>query len=174
MCYTCVSQMERLNSGTRMDKFKTKFEEETTRKVFTLLRQPSRKKRNRTKSKHCQKWDVKCQISNVNKIKLFSERFCFSFCRCHEHTSCLSFFPHRQTFGLNFSLHRKCINRDKTGFATIQRKLQLKRFSTNQHEYHPCHSLNYITFYASSHPKKFQISNFSTSKLSPHLVYLHM
>ena len=44
------------------------------------------------------------------------------------HTSYLSFFLYRQNFGLNFSPHRKCVYWDKTGFATIRRKLQLNRF----------------------------------------------
>ena len=42
----------------------------------------------------------------------------------HDHTLYLSFFLHGQNFGLNFSPHKKCANRDKTGFATKQRKFQ--------------------------------------------------
>ena len=45
-----------------------------------------------------------------------------------KYTSYLTFFLQRQNFGLNFSPHRKCVNWDKTGFATIQRKLQQNRF----------------------------------------------
>ena len=38
------------------------------------------------------------------------------------------FFFHGQNFGLNFSPNRKCVNRDKTGCATKQRKFQKNRF----------------------------------------------
>ena len=34
----------------------------------------------------------------------------------YDHTLYLSFFLHGQNFGLNFSPHRKCVNRDKTVF----------------------------------------------------------
>ena len=37
-------------------------------------------------------------------------------------------FLHEQNFGPTLSPHRKCVNRDKTGFATKQRKLHLNRF----------------------------------------------
>ena len=44
------------------------------------------------------------------------------------HTWYLSFFLHGQHFNRTLSPHRKCVNCDKTGFATKQRKLQQNRF----------------------------------------------
>ena len=43
------------------------------------------------------------------------------------HTWYLSFFLNGQHFGCNLSPHRKCVNRDKTGFATKLRKLKQNR-----------------------------------------------
>ena len=103
----------------------------------------------------------------------------------NDHTSYLSFFLRGQNFGLNFSPHRKCVNRDKISFATKQRKLQLNRSCNKlaQIPYMPRqNSVNYIVFY-SIHLQFLHIQNFftymlyidfSTSKIFPHLRYLHI
>ena len=89
--------------------------------------------------------------------------------------------------------HRKCVNCDKTGFATKQRKLQQNRFckKTVEKRSHIKIILSiYSTWYArannswnqtnfstskmSPHVKFLHIQNFSTSKMSPHLEFLHM
>ena len=109
------------------------------------------------------------------------------------HTWYLSFFLHGQHFGRTLSPHRKCVNCDKTGFATKQRKLQQNRFckKTVEKRSHIKIILSiYLTWYArannswnqtnfstskmSPHVKFLHIQNFSTSKMSPHLEFLHM
>ena len=45
-----------------------------------------------------------------------------------KHTWYLSFFLHKHNFWFNFSPHKKRVNRDKTDFATKQRKLRQNRF----------------------------------------------
>ena len=111
----------------------------------------------------------------------------------HYHTWYMSFFLHGQHFGRDLSPHRKCVNRDKTGFATKQRKLQQNRFckKTVEKRSHIKIILSiYLTWYArannswnqtnfstskmSPHVKFLHIQNFSTSKMSPHLEFLHM
>ena len=109
------------------------------------------------------------------------------------HTWYMSFFLHGQHFGRDLSPHRKCVNCDKTGFATKQRKLQQNRFckKTVEKRSHIKIILSiYSTWYArannswnqtnfstskmSPHVKFLHIRNFSTSKMSPHLEFLHM
>ena len=82
-------------------------------------------------------------------------------------------FLHGQIFGLSFSPHGMCVNRDKIGVATKQRKLLLNRFcnKTAQIPTMPRqNSVNNNIFY-SLHLKFLQIQNFSTSKIFPHLRY---
>ena len=92
------------------------------------------------------------------------------------HTWYLSFFLHGQHFGRTLSPHRKCVNCDKTGFATKQRKLQQNRFckKTVEKRSHIKIILSiYSTWYARAN-NSWNQTNFSTSKMSPHVKFLHI
>ena len=116
---------------------------------------------------------------NVILLKGVHDLHLLIFFKCTEEpTSYLSLFLHRQNFELNFFPHRKCVNRDKIGFATKQRKLQLNRFcnKTAQIPSMPRqNSVNYTILY-SIHLKFLHIQNVSTYKMShiSHLRYLHI
>ena len=113
------------------------------------------------------------------KVQRISKRFPkikLAFQSTLEHTWYLSFFLHGQHFGHTLSPHRKCVNCDKTGFATKQRKLQQNRFckKTVEKRSHIKIILSiYSTWYARAN-NSWNQTNFSTSKMSPHVKFLHI
>ena len=81
------------------------------------------------------------------------------------------FFLHIQNFWLNFSLHRKCVNRYKIGFSTKQRKLKLNIFCNKTTQKSSMPQQNSMIIFYSIHLKFLHILNFSTYKISPHLKF---
>ena len=125
--------------------------------------------------------------------------FIFHLVFLHSHTSDLSFFLHTQNFVFHFSPHRKCINSDKIGFATKQRKSSESQTSLTPFIFHLVflhshtsdlsfflHTQNFV-FHFSPHRKcinsdkigfatKQRKSSESQNSLTPfifHLVFLH-
>ena len=96
----------------------------------------------------------------------------------------ISHFSPRTKFGLEFSPHKKGVNRVKAGFATKQCKLQQNRFSNKIAWIPPKkisrkNSVNYIihflwTSQINPHSEFLHIYKFSTSRIFPRLRIFHM
>ena len=79
-------------------------------------------------------------------------------------------FSPRTKFWAQFFPHRKCVNCDKTGFATKQRKFQKNRFCDKiacmaAKQILQQNSVNYVFLY---------IWKISTSEIAPHLKFLYI
>ena len=96
----------------------------------------------------------------------------------------ISLFSPPTKFGLEFSPHKKGVNRVKAGFATKQCKLQQNRFSNKIAWIPPKkisrkNSVNYIihflwTSQINPHSEFLHIYKFSTSRIFPRLRIFHM